>query len=211
MQASVTGGVTPVYAAPETFDGWVSRFCDQYSLAIVYQELLTGPAAVQRHQRPPADPAAPAGARPNVAPLPAGRPADHRPRPGQEPRRPLPDLPRHGPALLRRAARPAPRPAAPGPPTSRLRRAEPAAGLAGRRSATSGRPSTTHDGRRRASIRRGTADSAPGADARPSAAHATAAVLAGRAARRRPQGPARGQRRRRAVPRPGRRRRRQSA
>jgi serine/threonine protein kinase len=42
MQASVTGGVTPVYAAPETFDGWVSRYCDQYSLAIVYQELLTG-------------------------------------------------------------------------------------------------------------------------------------------------------------------------
>jgi eukaryotic-like serine/threonine-protein kinase len=40
--ASVTGGVTPVYAAPETFDGWVSRYCDQYSLAIVYQELLTG-------------------------------------------------------------------------------------------------------------------------------------------------------------------------
>jgi serine/threonine protein kinase len=42
MMASVTGGVTPVYAAPETFDGWVSRFSDQYSLAIVYQELLTG-------------------------------------------------------------------------------------------------------------------------------------------------------------------------
>src|SRR5436305_7911939 len=42
MQASVTGGVTPVYAAPETFDGKVSRFSDQYSLAIVYQELLTG-------------------------------------------------------------------------------------------------------------------------------------------------------------------------
>jgi hypothetical protein len=42
MVASVTGGVTPVYAAPETFDGWVSRYCDQYSLAIVYQELLTG-------------------------------------------------------------------------------------------------------------------------------------------------------------------------
>jgi hypothetical protein len=41
MVASVTGGVTPVYAAPETFDGWVSRYCDQYSLAIVYQELLT--------------------------------------------------------------------------------------------------------------------------------------------------------------------------
>src|SRR5215831_7374257 len=42
VAASVTGGVTPVYAAPETFDGWVSRFSDQYSLAIVYQELLTG-------------------------------------------------------------------------------------------------------------------------------------------------------------------------
>ena len=40
--ATVTGGITPVYAAPETFDGMVSRFCDQYSLAIVYQELLTG-------------------------------------------------------------------------------------------------------------------------------------------------------------------------
>lgn len=42
MVAKVTGGVTPIYAAPETFDGWVSRFSDQYSLAIVYQELLTG-------------------------------------------------------------------------------------------------------------------------------------------------------------------------
>nr|MCU0704837.1 protein kinase [Fimbriiglobus sp.] len=40
--ASVTGGVTPVYAAPETFQGEVTRFSDQYSLAIVYQELLTG-------------------------------------------------------------------------------------------------------------------------------------------------------------------------
>lgn len=41
-QASVTGGITPVYAAPETFDGKVSRYSDQYSLGIVYQELLTG-------------------------------------------------------------------------------------------------------------------------------------------------------------------------
>src|SRR5438105_2749744 len=41
-QASVTGGITPVYAAPETFDGRVSRFSDQYSFAIVYQEMLTG-------------------------------------------------------------------------------------------------------------------------------------------------------------------------
>jgi serine/threonine protein kinase len=42
LAASVTGGVTPVYAAPEAFDGWVSRFSDQYSLGIVFQELLTG-------------------------------------------------------------------------------------------------------------------------------------------------------------------------
>lgn len=41
-RGTITGGVTPVYAAPETFDGWVSRNSDQYSLAIVYQELLTG-------------------------------------------------------------------------------------------------------------------------------------------------------------------------
>ena len=40
--AQVTGGITPVYAAPETFDGLVSRYCDQYSLACVFQELLTG-------------------------------------------------------------------------------------------------------------------------------------------------------------------------
>ena len=36
------GGVTPVYAAPETFQGGLSQFSDQYSLAIVYQELMTG-------------------------------------------------------------------------------------------------------------------------------------------------------------------------
>jgi serine/threonine protein kinase len=35
-------GVTPLYAAPETFEGVISGRADQYSLAIVYQELLTG-------------------------------------------------------------------------------------------------------------------------------------------------------------------------
>lgn len=71
MMASVTGGVTPVYAAPETFDGWISRFCDQYSLAIVYQELLTGQRPftgtnvrqlILQHLQ----------ATPNLAPLPEG-------------------------------------------------------------------------------------------------------------------------------------------
>jgi serine/threonine protein kinase len=42
MFAQITSGVTAVYAAPETFEGLVSRFCDQYNLAIVFQELLTG-------------------------------------------------------------------------------------------------------------------------------------------------------------------------
>ncbi|MEJ5276051.1 MAG: serine/threonine-protein kinase, partial [Thermogemmata sp.] len=42
LVAAVTGGITPVYAAPETFDGVITRYCDQYSLACVYQELLTG-------------------------------------------------------------------------------------------------------------------------------------------------------------------------
>ncbi len=37
-----SGGFSPLYAAPETFEGWVSEHSDQYSLAIVYQELLTG-------------------------------------------------------------------------------------------------------------------------------------------------------------------------
>jgi len=41
-QASVTGGVTPVYAAPETFEGYVSRFSDQYSLAIATRNCSTG-------------------------------------------------------------------------------------------------------------------------------------------------------------------------
>ena len=41
-QALVTGGVTPVYAGPETFEGFITRYTDQYSLAIVFQEMLTG-------------------------------------------------------------------------------------------------------------------------------------------------------------------------
>jgi serine/threonine protein kinase len=42
MFAQMTSGVTPAYAAPETFDGMVSRFSDQYNLGIAFQELLTG-------------------------------------------------------------------------------------------------------------------------------------------------------------------------
>src|SRR5713226_9252150 len=40
--SGLLGGVTPLYAAPETFGNKISAHSDQYSLAIVYQELLTG-------------------------------------------------------------------------------------------------------------------------------------------------------------------------
>jgi serine/threonine protein kinase len=36
------GGVTPLYSAPELLRGTLSRNSDQYSLAVVYQQLLTG-------------------------------------------------------------------------------------------------------------------------------------------------------------------------
>jgi hypothetical protein len=39
---SATMAFSPVYAAPEVFDGQVTRWSDQYSLAVTYQELLTG-------------------------------------------------------------------------------------------------------------------------------------------------------------------------
>ena len=42
VAANVTSGMTPTYAAPETFNGTATRFTDQYSLAVMYQELLTG-------------------------------------------------------------------------------------------------------------------------------------------------------------------------
>jgi eukaryotic-like serine/threonine-protein kinase len=40
-RASMMGGLTPIYASPEVFDDRPSQCSDQYSLAIVYQELLT--------------------------------------------------------------------------------------------------------------------------------------------------------------------------
>jgi serine/threonine protein kinase len=40
--SGLLGGVTPLYAPPETFNGKITDRSDQYSLAIVYQELVTG-------------------------------------------------------------------------------------------------------------------------------------------------------------------------
>ncbi|HEV2969480.1 MAG TPA: tubulin-like doman-containing protein, partial [Pirellulales bacterium] len=39
---SLINGLTPKYAAPEVFDGRPTRTSDQYSLAIVFQEMATG-------------------------------------------------------------------------------------------------------------------------------------------------------------------------
>src|SRR5579871_191081 len=39
---SAAAGMTVMYATPEALDGRISRTSDQYSLAIVYQEMLTG-------------------------------------------------------------------------------------------------------------------------------------------------------------------------
>lgn len=41
-ECSVVGGLTPIYAPPEIFDGRPSMHSDQYSLAVMYQEMLTG-------------------------------------------------------------------------------------------------------------------------------------------------------------------------
>ncbi|MBL8794759.1 MAG: serine/threonine protein kinase [Planctomycetia bacterium] len=74
VTASLSAGITPMYAAPETFEARVSRFCDQYSLAIVFQEMLTGKrpfngtnarALLLQHVKMP----------PDLTPLPPG---DHR-------------------------------------------------------------------------------------------------------------------------------------
>ncbi|WP_164103415.1 serine/threonine-protein kinase [Candidatus Laterigemmans baculatus] len=42
VECSMIGGLTPIYAPPEVFDGRPSPTSDQYSLAVMYQELLTG-------------------------------------------------------------------------------------------------------------------------------------------------------------------------
>ncbi len=86
VMVNVTGGITPVYAAPETFDGFVSRYCDQYSLACVYQELLTGQRPfdggsfqqllMQHLQAPPNLQPAPAADRPALQKALAKKPED---------------------------------------------------------------------------------------------------------------------------------------
>src|SRR5262249_39124974 len=42
IKTGFKGGNNPIYAAPEAFDGSPGAFTDQYSLAVIYQEMLTG-------------------------------------------------------------------------------------------------------------------------------------------------------------------------
>ncbi len=69
VSQSLMGGLTPAYAAPELFDGRPSTSSDQYSLAIVFQEMLTG-----QRPFPGTTPAALAAqhmnGKPNLRPLP---------------------------------------------------------------------------------------------------------------------------------------------
>lgn len=77
IECSIVGGLTPIYAPPEVFDGRPSMHSDQYSLAVMYQELLTGTrpfggrtiaqlATQHVHSAPNLDPLPP-GDRPLVA------------------------------------------------------------------------------------------------------------------------------------------------
>ncbi len=47
--------MTPVYSAPEVFDAHPSLHSDQYSLAIVYQEMFDRAASVHRQNARPVD------------------------------------------------------------------------------------------------------------------------------------------------------------
>jgi serine/threonine protein kinase len=124
-QNSLVSGMTPIYASPEMFDDEPSAHSDQYSLAIVYQEMLVGTlpfpgrtAAQLAKQHTQAEPqlmALPAADRPAVARALAKNPTER-----------FPSCKAFVDALLNRAqvppesppAHPAPpRPATPHPPS----------------------------------------------------------------------------------------------
>jgi serine/threonine protein kinase len=87
--AGMMGGITPVYAAPETFANKVSKHSDQYSLAVVYVELLSGAKpfngrnirqlAMQHMTEPPDLMAVPEADRPPLARALAKNPDDRFP------------------------------------------------------------------------------------------------------------------------------------
>src|SRR5262245_25846007 len=123
-QNSLVSGMTPTYASPKMFDDEPSAQSDQYSLAIVFQEMLVGilpfpgrTAAQLAKQHTQSDPqlaSLPAGDRPVIARALAKKPSDR-----------FPSCRAFVDALLHRAERPAaaapsevphPTPAVPRPP-----------------------------------------------------------------------------------------------
>jgi serine/threonine protein kinase len=87
--SGIVNGVTPLYAPPETINNKISPQSDQYSLAIVYQELLTGQRpfvgknarqlAMQHLNEPPELRALPEAERPIVGRALAKKPEDRWP------------------------------------------------------------------------------------------------------------------------------------
>ncbi len=87
--SGIMGGITPVYASPETFANKISKHSDQYSLAVVYCELLTGfrpfsgknirQLALQHMTEPPDLSMLPEADRPAVAKALAKNPEDRFP------------------------------------------------------------------------------------------------------------------------------------
>src|SRR4029079_13570541 len=85
-QNSLVSGMTPTYASPEMFDDNPSAYSDQYSLAIVYQEMLVGSLpfpgrtvaqlAKQHTQADPQLALLPAADRPVIAKALAQKPTD---------------------------------------------------------------------------------------------------------------------------------------
>ena len=98
--ASMLEGMTPRYAAPEVFEGRPSRFSDQFSLAVVYAELLTASRRSMPRVRPSAPhsivgrtteartagPGRPGRRQPGLVP-PTGRPLSELPRLDRQPAR----------------------------------------------------------------------------------------------------------------------------
>jgi hypothetical protein len=88
-QNSLVSGMTPTYASPEMFDDNPSAYSDQYSLAIVYQEMLAGTLpfpgrtaaqlAKQHTQAEPQLQSLPAADRPVIARALAKKPEDRFP------------------------------------------------------------------------------------------------------------------------------------
>jgi len=101
--SGVLSGATPLYAPPETFTGQISCHSDQYSLAIVYQELLTGQRPFNG-KKPAATRSDAHGRRAGPAQFAGGGTGRRRPRLVEGPGKALPELPRLRARFVQRPA-----------------------------------------------------------------------------------------------------------